>query len=83
MFEYDDESAKAAEELDKHDLTTALKNVHGADIYEVKERIRSLETPEISEAVECLTIDELVLYLERRYHMRTTEEVVSFMWWIQ
>ena len=81
MFEYDAESAKAADELDKHDLAPVLREFHGANVYEVAERIKDSGGAKIANAVECLTIDELVLYLERRYRMRSTEEVVSFMWW--
>lgn len=81
MFEYNTDSSKAAEKLDRYDLTDVLKDVHGVDVYEVAEKISSIGNAEISEAIDCLTIDELVLYLERRYEMGTTEEVRSFMWW--
>lgn len=81
MFEYNAESSKAAEKLDRYNLTDVLKDVHGVDIYEVAEIISSMGNAEISKAIDCLTIDELVLHLERRYEMGTTEEVRSFMWW--
>lgn len=81
MFEYNTDSSKAAEKLDRYDLTDVLKDVHGVDVYEVAEIISNMGNSEISEAIDCLTIDELVLYLERRYGMGATEEVRSFMWW--
>lgn len=81
MFEYSIESSKAAEKLDGYDLTDVLKDVHGADVCEVAEKISSIGNAEISEAIDCLTIDELVLYFERRYEMGTKEEIRSFMWW--
>lgn len=81
MFEYDIEFSKASDELDKHDLTDVLKNCHRVDIYEVAEHIRNLGDAGIANAIDCLPVDELVLYLERRYKMKSTEEVRSFMWW--
>jgi hypothetical protein len=81
VFEYDAESARVAAELDKYDLTNVLKGFHGKDIYEVVEKIESLRNGKISEAIDRLTIDELVLYLERQYQIGITEEVRTFMWW--
>lgn len=81
MFDYDVESAKAVDELDKYDLTHILKSVNGIDVHDVAEEIRNFGDSKLSNAVDSLTDDELVLYLERRYKMYSTEEVRSYMWW--
>lgn len=81
MFEYDDESPKAVEVLDKYDLTNLLSNFHGSDIYEIIDCIDGLGNDEITKAVQDLTIDEFVTYLEKRYKMRSEEVTRYAMWW--
>lgn len=40
MFDYDAESSKAVDELDKYDLTDILKGVNGIEVHDVAEEIR-------------------------------------------
>lgn len=81
MFEYDAESMAAAEMLNKYDLTDVLKNIHGADVYEVLDCLDELGNDEISESIHNLTTDEFVTYLETRYKMRSEEVVHYALWW--
>lgn len=83
MFEYDVESARAVEELDKHDLTIILRGIHDVDVYEIIDLIYNTKNIEIINAIECLTIDELIIYLERRYKMKSIEKTTTFMYWVE
>lgn len=45
MFDYDEDSKKAAETLDKYDFTPILKRCYGVDIYMIsKIGLRIMET---------------------------------------
>lgn len=80
MFDYDEESKKAAETLDKYDLTSILKGCHGTDIYDVEELIKNYGD-ETCEAVENLSDYELADYLHQRYGM-TIQEISRYcVWW--
>ena len=44
MFDYDEDSKKAAETLDKYDFTPILKRCYGVDIYDIEDGLRIMET---------------------------------------
>ena len=80
MFDYDEESKKAAETLDKYDLTDILKEYHGREVSEIKDEIKEINN-ELCEAIESLTYIEFSDYLIERYKMRMEEVSISYMWW--
>lgn len=80
MFEYDKDSMRAAEILDKYDLSPFLKNCDGIDVYILKESPPTT-IEEISEALSELTTYEIAFYLEKRYGMHTEEIAHYYVWW--
>lgn len=81
MFEYDKEAMMAAETLDKYDLTDVLKGCHGTEVYDVIDRIDAMGSDEVSKAITELSTDDLVIYLEKRYNMRSQEVSRYVLWW--
>ena len=53
MFDYDEDSKKAAETLDKYDFTPILKRCYGVDIYDIEDWIKDYGD-DVAEAVENL-----------------------------
>lgn len=80
MFDYDEESKRAAEVLDKYDLSPILQSCRGVDIYDIESRIEE-HSDEAASAVENLTTDELAEYFHQRYGMRIEEVPHYYMWW--
>ena len=80
MFDYDEESKKAAEILDKYNLTDMLKEYRGIEANEIKEEIKKIND-ELCEAMESLTYEEFCDYLVKRYRMRMQEVSINYMWW--
>ena len=80
MFDYDEESKRAAEILDKYDLTDILKECRGKEVYEIEDEIKKIND-ELCEAIESLTYTEFSDYLVERYKMRIQEVIISYMWW--
>lgn len=80
MFDYDEESKRAAEILDKYNLTDILKECRGREASEIEEEIKKIND-ELCEAVESLTYEEFCDYLVKRYKMGLQEVSISYMWW--
>ena len=80
MFDYNEESKRAAEILDKYDLTDVLKECRGREVSEIEEEIKKIND-ELCEAIENLTYVEFSDYLIERYKMRMEEASISYMWW--
>lgn len=79
MFKYDKDAQLAVETLDKYNLISVLKwcvNERVIDIWDIKKTIEQFE-PELSEALDDLSTDELMEYLRERYGVRF-EEVISY-----
>lgn len=80
MFDYDKESKKAVEILDKYNLANILKQCHGMEIYHVADKLKEYNK-EIENAISSLSAYELSLYLENRYQAKITEEIIQYFWW--
>ena len=65
MFDYDEDSKKAAETLDKYDFTPILKRCYGVDIYDIEDWIKDYGD-DVAEAVENLADYELADYLHQK-----------------
>lgn len=79
MFDYDSDAKVAAEELDKHDLTDSLARcwrMRHIDPWDIRQFIQSESIPEhmeLFEALENLSSEELMEYLNDRYGVRFEE----------
>lgn len=82
MFDYDPELKRAAEVLDKYDLSIVLKDRGLVDIYDLVEVITD-EFPqtEVEDALDLFSADEVADYLVDRYHMRMSEVIHTFVEW--
>lgn len=77
MFEYDAESCKAVELLDRLDLTEILTRCIDnriIDLWDIRDELMK-DSVEIEKAVEDLTFDELMEYLSKRYNLHFNEEI--------
>lgn len=81
MFDYDADAKAAAEELDNHDLTDNLARcwrMRHTDPWDIRQFIQSEAIPECMElfnALESLSLDELMEYLSVKYNVRFEEEI--------
>jgi hypothetical protein len=70
MFDYDKDSRDAAIVLDNYDLTEYLELCIAhqiTDSWDVRDYILKESDAEIAAAIECLTMDEFMVYLSERY----------------
>ena len=85
MFEYDKASQRAAEKLDRYDLTETLSWCYDAnwrDPWDIKQKIIT-EYPELDDTLDDLSTDEFMMCLEAKYDVKF-EEVVSYrMWYVR
>ena len=81
MFDYDEESKKAAETLDKYDFSIILKSCRGVDIYDIEDWIRKEYGDEVGEAIHTLADYEFADYLHQRYGMNIQEVSRYCVWW--
>ena len=80
MFDYDEESKRAVEILDKYNLTDMLKEYRGIEANEIEDEIKNIND-ELCEAIESLTYAEFSDYLIERYKMRMEEVIINYIWW--
>lgn len=80
MFDYDEDSKKAAETLDNYDFTPILKRCYGVDIYDIEDWIKDYGD-DVAEAVESLADYELADYLHQKYGMGIQEVSRYCAWW--
>lgn len=80
MFDYDPFSKRAAGVLDQYDLTSAIKNIYGVEIYKLYD-ILSQVHPQVAQVVHSLCPDELADYLHVRYGMRLEEVSTTYVWY--
>lgn len=86
MFEYDEDSKKAAQKLDEYDFTDILKSCFDSDIrdaYDIRNFIGEKHYPELEDTLADLTESEWIEYLEARYPVRFEEVVRYRMWYRQ
>ncbi len=81
MFDYDEESAHAVEVLDKYDFTTNLEKAKEqrmgcGDLIDYL----GMESDEVSLALEDMTEDEVMIYLQTRYHIHFGEETSYYIY---
>ena len=82
MFDYDEDSKRAAEKLDGYDFTEILRSCFDSwlrDPYEIRNCI-SEHHPELDDALSDLTESEWIEYLEKRYPV-SFEEIVRYRMW--
>lgn len=80
MFDYDPFSKRAAKVLDQYDLTPAIKNLYGVEIYKLYDILSQVD-PHVAQVVHHLCPDELASYLHARYGMRLEEVITTYVWW--
>ena len=83
MFEYDDASSRAADTLDKYDLTDILSGCYDIgwrDPWDILHKGILARHPELEDAADNLSMDEFMEYLCNKYHVRF-EEVISYRMW--
>lgn len=80
LFDYDPESKKAVETLDKYDFSPVLEQCRGNDVYEAGKLIGQYGE-EATQAVENLTEYELATYLHQKYDMKMEEVSQYLLWW--
>ena len=80
MFDYDEESKKAVEVLDKYDFSIVLESCRGVDVYDIKDWLEKYGG-EVEEAIPELTDYEFAEYLRQRYGMGIQEVSLYCAWW--
>lgn len=83
MFDYDKDSCHAVIVLDNYDLTEYLEwcIAHRiTDSWDVRDYILKESDAEIAVAIECLTMDEFIMYLSKRYGAFWRDEIKYDMW---
>lgn len=80
MFEYDELASRAAEVLDKYNFEEDIIQCRKAkwlDPYNIREHISFEHKGEVEEALDDLSLDEVMEYLTTRYGIRW-EEIISY-----
>lgn len=83
MFDYCQEAKKAADELDKYDLSDILKQCYEIgwrDPWDIGERGIIGKYPELEGSVHALDLDELMEYLMKKYPVRFSERISYAMY---
>ena len=80
MFDYDPFSKRAAKVLDQYDLTPAIKNLYGVEIYKLYDVLSQVD-PQVARVVHSLCPDELADYLHVRYGMQVEEVLTTYVWY--
>lgn len=86
MFEYDKDSQKAAEELDKYDLTQVLSDCYDngtVEAWDIQHEGILVKYPELEDAMDNLTLDEFIEYIQKRYNVVFDEVITYRMRYIQ
>ena len=80
MFDYDKNAKKAAQVLDRHDFSEALKECCVVAMSEIIGRLEKYGK-EVSDAFAWLTADEIATYFELRYGMHIQEIYEYYASW--
>ena len=82
MFDYDEESKRAVEILDKYDLSPYLINRYGIDLFVIRENLINVLGKAVGDVtISNLSVDEFAEYLHQRYKARIEEVPVYYFWW--
>lgn len=81
MFDYDPESKKAVEILDKYDISQLLKNCHGVNLSNLSELFENYSC-DVYAVILNLSPDELEIYLIEKYSVRIEEVTERFVYWM-
>ena len=86
MFEYDKDSQRAAEELDKYDLTQVLSDCYDngtVEACDIQHEGILVKYPELEDVMDNLTLSEFMLYISIRYGVVFDEVITYRMRYIQ